>query len=92
MFEETGVKAGETTIAPGWTLVFAPQRIACLKLMTLAVPAVRIKERIDAFLAEDPHAELSRMHVRSPADIDETRVPIFVAAYLREAFAQSSVG
>ena len=51
LFEETGVKAGETTIAPGWTLVFAPQRIACMKLMTLAVPAARIKERIDAFLA-----------------------------------------
>ncbi len=93
LFEETGMKAGETTIAPGWTLVFAPQRIACMKLMTLAVPAARIKERIDAFLAQDPHAEFSRMHiVRGPGDIDETRVPIFVAAYLREAFAQSSVG
>ena len=33
--------AGEATIAPGWTLVFAPQRIACMKLMTLAVPAAR---------------------------------------------------
>ena len=87
------MKAAETTIAPGWTLVFAPQRVACMKLMTLAVPAARIKERIDSFLAEDPHSEFSRMHiVRSPGDIDETRVPIFVAAYLREAFAQSSVG
>lgn len=93
LFEETGIKAGETTIAPGWTLVFAPRRIACMKLMTLAAPAARIKERIDAFLAEDPHAEFSRMHVvRGPGDIDEARVPIFVAAYLREAFAQSSVG
>jgi 8-oxo-dGTP pyrophosphatase MutT (NUDIX family) len=93
LFEETGVKAGETTVTPGWTLVFAPQRIACMKLMTLAVPAERIKDRIDAFLAEDPHAELSRMHiVRGPDDIDETRVPIFVAVYLREVFAQSAVG
>ena len=33
------------------------------------------------------------MHiVRGPRDIDETRVPIFVAAYLRNAFAQRSVG
>ena len=93
LFEETGVKAEETTIAPGWTLVFAPQRIACMKLMTLAVPAARVKARIDAFLAQDPHAEFSRMHVvRGPRDIDETRVPVFVAAYLRDAFAQRSVG
>jgi hypothetical protein len=93
LFEETGVKEGEITIVSGWTLVFAPQRIACMKLMTLALPAARIKARIDAHLACDAHSEFSRMHVvRSPRDIDETRVPIFVAAYLRDAFAQRSVG
>ncbi len=93
LFEETGVDAGETAIAPGWTLVFAPQRIACMKLMTLAVPAALAKARIDALLASDPHAEFSRMHiVRGPRDIDEARVPVFVAEYLREAFAQRSVG
>ena len=93
LFEETGVSAEETAVAPGWTLVFVPQRIACMKLMTLAVPAARAKARIDAHLASDPHAELSRMHViRSPRDIDEERVPVFVAAYLRDAFAQRSVG
>jgi ADP-ribose pyrophosphatase YjhB (NUDIX family) len=93
LFEETGVKASETEIAPGWTLVFTPQRIACMKLMTLAVPAARAKARIDAHLARDQHAEFSRMHVvRSPRDIDESRVPLFVAAYLRDAFAHRSVG
>jgi 8-oxo-dGTP pyrophosphatase MutT (NUDIX family) len=93
LLEETGLKAGEAIVAPGWTLAFAPQRIACMKLMTLTVPAMRAKARIDDFLARDPHAEFSRMHiVRSPRDIDETRVPIFVAAYLRDALAQRSVG
>jgi 8-oxo-dGTP pyrophosphatase MutT (NUDIX family) len=93
LHEETGVKAGETIMASGWTLVFTPQRIACMKLMTLPVPAARVKARIEAYLAEDPHAEFSRVHiVRGPRDIDETRVPIFVAAYLRDAFAQRSVG
>jgi hypothetical protein len=34
-----------------------------------------------------------RMHiVRDPEDIDEERVPSFVADYLRYAFAQRSVG
>ncbi len=93
LLEETGVSAGETAMAPGWTLAFTPQRIACMKLMTLAVPAARAKTRIDAHLAADPQAELSRMHiVRSPRDIDEARMPVFVSAYLRDAFAHKSVG
>jgi hypothetical protein len=93
LFEETGVSADETTMAPGWTLVFTPQRIACMKLMTLGIPAARAKARIDAYLARDPHSEFTRMHiVRGPRDIDESRVPVFVAAYLRDAFAQRSVG
>jgi len=90
LFEETGISGDEASVAPGWTLVFTPQRIACMKLMTLAIPAAALKARIDAYLAQDPHAEFSRMHViRGPRDIDETRVPVFVAAYLRNAFAQS---
>jgi 8-oxo-dGTP pyrophosphatase MutT (NUDIX family) len=93
LFEETGITAGETTVAPDWTLVFAPQRVACMKLMTLAVPAAQAKAWIDAYLVRDRHAEFSRIHiVRSPGDIDEARVPIFVAAFLRDAFAQRSVG
>jgi hypothetical protein len=60
-----------------------------MKLMTLTVTAARAKACIDGFLVRDTHAEFSRVHiVRSPRDIDETRVPIFVAAYLRAAFAQ----
>jgi 8-oxo-dGTP pyrophosphatase MutT (NUDIX family) len=93
LFEETGISADEASFAPGWTLVFTPQRIACLKLISLAVPAATLKERIDAYLAQDPHAEFLRMHViRHPRDIDEARVPIFVTAYLRNAFAQGWAG
>ena len=93
LFEETGVSADEASVAPSWTLVFTPQRIACMKLMTLSSPAAAVKAEIEAYLASDPHAELSRMHiVRGPRDIDDERVPIFVAAYLRNAFAQRSGG
>jgi 8-oxo-dGTP pyrophosphatase MutT (NUDIX family) len=93
LFEETGLLAAETKMAPGWTLVITPQRIACMKLMTFPQPAARLKAQIEAYLARDPLAEFSRMHiVRSPEDIDEARVPIFVTAYLRDAFAQSAVG
>jgi len=88
LLEETGVNAEIAEIRRGWTVIFAAQRIACMKLMTLPVDAEAAKMRIDAFLALDPHAELSRMHiVRAPDDIDEERTPDFVAAYLRSAFA-----
>jgi 8-oxo-dGTP pyrophosphatase MutT (NUDIX family) len=93
LFEETGLLAAETKMAPDWTLVITPQRIACMKLMTFPLPAARIKARIEAFLARDALAEFSRMHiVRGPEDIDEERVPVFVAEYLRHAFGQRSAG
>jgi 8-oxo-dGTP pyrophosphatase MutT (NUDIX family) len=93
LLEETGLLAGETSIERGWTVVIASQRIACMKLMTFPLPAIPLKARIEAFLARDPLAEFVRMHiVRDPEDIDEERVPSFVADYLRYAFAQGSVG
>jgi 8-oxo-dGTP pyrophosphatase MutT (NUDIX family) len=93
LLEETGVSADEASVAPGWTLVFTPQRVACMKLITLPVAASEAKAEIEAYLAKDPHAEFSRMHiVRDPRDINVSRVPIFVAAYLRNAFAQRSAG
>ena len=93
LLEETGLLAAEANIAHGWTLAIAPQRIACMKLMTLPLPAIRLKARIEAFLARDPLSEFSRIHiVRGSQDIDEARMPIFVADYLRYAFAQRSVG
>jgi 8-oxo-dGTP pyrophosphatase MutT (NUDIX family) len=91
LLEETGIAADEAAIRPDWTVVFTPGRIACMKLMTLAIPAEEAKARIDAFLAREPLAELTRMHVvRGAEDIDEKRTPIHVAAYLRAAFGWRS--
>jgi 8-oxo-dGTP pyrophosphatase MutT (NUDIX family) len=88
LLEETGLQAEETAISKDWTIVFEASRVACMKPMTLAVPADEAKARIEAFLRGDPHAELSRIHiVRRTEDIDEARTPPFVAAYLRAAFA-----
>jgi 8-oxo-dGTP pyrophosphatase MutT (NUDIX family) len=93
LLEETGLLAAETDMGPGWTLAITPQRIACMKLMTFPLPAERLKTRIETFLARDPLAEFSGMHiVRKPADIDAERVPIFVADYLRYAFDQRPGG
>ncbi len=86
LFEETGVCAEESAIRRCWTVVFAERLIACMKPMTLPVPAEEAKARIDAFLARDSNAELTRLHiVRSQDDIDRARTPDFVAAYIEAA-------
>lgn len=91
--EETGLETHEVAYAPAWTLVCAPPRIACMKVMRLSAPAEAIKARIDAFLADDPDAELARVHiVRGPEDINQTRSPPFVVDFLEYAFAQRLVG
>jgi hypothetical protein len=60
-----------------------------MKAMTLPMPAEEAKARIDAFLALDPQAELTRMHVvRRLGDIDRARTPEHVAAYLEAAFGR----
>lgn len=89
LLEETGVSASEAVVEGGWTLALAGRKIAAMKLMTLPLPAAQAKARIETFLARDPKAEFSRIHVvRGAADIDDARTPDFVAAYLRAAFDQ----
>jgi 8-oxo-dGTP pyrophosphatase MutT (NUDIX family) len=91
--EETGLETHEVAYGPAWTLVYAPPRIAAMKIMRLAAPAEAIKARVDAFLADDPDAELARMHiVRGPQDIDQRRSPRFIVDFLEYAFAQRSLG
>jgi 8-oxo-dGTP pyrophosphatase MutT (NUDIX family) len=91
--EETAIVADEVAFAPGWTVVYAPPRIACLKVMRLSEPAEAAKARVEAFLAADPNAELAGMRVvRGPADFDRTRAPGFIVDFLDFAFAHKSAG
>ena len=91
--EETGIVASEVEVAPGWTVVYAPPRIACMKIMRLSDPAEAVKARVEAFLAVDPDAELAAMRiVRAPADVDRARAPGFIVDFLDFAFAQRSAG
>ena len=88
LFEETGLSADAAAIQPGWTVILAARRVACMKVVTIPLAADEAKARIDAFLARDPNSELTRMHiVRRPDDIDRARTPEFVIAYLEAAFA-----
>ena len=91
--EETGIAAEEVVCAPAWTVVYAPPRIACLKIMRLAEPAEAVKARVEAFLAADPEAELAAMRiVREPADLDRVRAPGFILDFFDFAFAHKSAG
>ena len=91
--EETGITADAIACDPGWTVVYAPPRIACMKLMRLREPAEAVKAQVEAFLAADSDAELSAMRiVRGPADLDRARAPGFILDFLDDAFAQKSVG
>jgi 8-oxo-dGTP pyrophosphatase MutT (NUDIX family) len=91
--EETGIAARETTYGAGWIVVDAPPRIACMKIMRLGVPAATAKARIEAFLARDPRAELSAVHVvRSVDDAVPARTLDFIRDFLSYALAQRSVG
>jgi 8-oxo-dGTP pyrophosphatase MutT (NUDIX family) len=87
LHEETGLSAEDVDVSPDWRVVFDGSKIACMKPMTLPLPAEDAKARIEAFLACDPHAELSRIHVvRRPEDLDRARMPSFVTAYVESAF------
>jgi 8-oxo-dGTP pyrophosphatase MutT (NUDIX family) len=85
--EETGLKPSEVAVAVDWIVVDAPPRIACLKRVTVDQSAEALKTRIEAFLASEAKPELTRMHIaRSPADIDEKRMPRFIVDFLRQRF------
>ena len=84
--EETGISPEEVAMAAGWTVVYAPPRIACLKITRSLDQAQDIKRRVEAFLADDPKPELSRMHiVRRNEDIGAIDCPRFVVDFLNYA-------
>jgi 8-oxo-dGTP pyrophosphatase MutT (NUDIX family) len=86
LFEETGLRATAAEIAPGWTVVSAPGRVACMKPMRLSVTAADARAQIEATLAAEAQPEFSRIHiVRSPADFTDA-MPEFVRAYMARVF------
>jgi 8-oxo-dGTP pyrophosphatase MutT (NUDIX family) len=84
--EETGISPDEVAMAAGWTIVYAPPRIACLKITRSPDKAKDIKERVDSFLADDPNPELTRMHiVRRKQEISALHCPRFIVDFLNYA-------
>jgi 8-oxo-dGTP pyrophosphatase MutT (NUDIX family) len=88
MEEETGLAPADVTIAEGWTAVIHGPRIAMMRRVRSSLQALDLKGKIETFLASDPHAELSRMHiVARPSDIRPEQMPLFQRAYLEHRLA-----
>jgi 8-oxo-dGTP pyrophosphatase MutT (NUDIX family) len=89
--EETGLKASDMIVADDWIVVDDAPRIACLKPVRSVEDAATLQARIETHLAREERPELTRVHiVRSPADIDETRMARFIVDFLRVAFEDAA--
>jgi 8-oxo-dGTP pyrophosphatase MutT (NUDIX family) len=86
--EETGLEGGEFRVDPGWTVVRDSGLVAFLRPVSLPGPAEAARSRMLGRMRQLPEQELSDIHiVRGPGDIDERRMPPFIQAFLRWAFA-----
>jgi 8-oxo-dGTP pyrophosphatase MutT (NUDIX family) len=82
--EETGIRADQVTVMPGWTLVTVGARIAFMKEMQIDVSAPSVLLHVSRFLASEAVPEFKRVFtVRRDQDLVGLDVPGFVRAYLR---------
>ncbi len=88
LFEETGLQPDEVSITDNWVLVAETYRAAFLKPARLIHDAATARTMLRERLATHTDQELADFAiVRSPADIDEARTPVFAAAYMRWVFS-----
>lgn len=86
--EETGLPAAEGVAAPGWTVVFDRQFVACLKRIDWPAPAAALVARVRDFLAAEQQPELSDIHMISSVDaLADPRLPPFMVGFLSRALA-----
>ncbi|HEX4765919.1 MAG TPA: NUDIX hydrolase [Lichenihabitans sp.] len=81
--EETGLDCATLDVEPGMTLVVDDTRVGFMKRIRSPEPADVLAERIDAFLARDPEAELARVHVVRRIEDIGPAVQSSCVAYLR---------
>ncbi len=86
--EETGLTPAEVSLAGDWLLVEAGPRLACMRLARVSAPAAELARDLNARIALQTHRELAGVLVaRDAGDLDPTRMPDFIVAYLRRMFA-----
>lgn len=84
LFEETGIAAADARLAEDWTVVFAGQRIACIKIISSQEPASAILARAEHYLASEKEPELARAHMVSRrTQLQDPRLPDFIRGFLQ---------
>jgi 8-oxo-dGTP pyrophosphatase MutT (NUDIX family) len=87
--EETGLRDGEFTVAPEWTLVVDAHRAAFLKATRLALPAHEARRLILSRLESETDQELSDIAiVRTSEETVNPAIPDFAQVYMRHVFAR----
>jgi 8-oxo-dGTP pyrophosphatase MutT (NUDIX family) len=88
--EETGLTAQDVEVAPSWTCVHVGPRLAMMREMRAAASADDLRARILEHLPNDPHQELSDIHiVRGPADLDPQRMPPWITGYFHHVWSSA---
>lgn len=88
LFEETGLTLPAAESDAHWVLLSGDGQLAFLRPVRFEARAEALLARIEAHRARQAEPELAGVVVaRSAADIDRTRMPPFVQAYLADAFA-----
>jgi len=91
--EETGLPAADGVAAPGWTIVFDRQRVACLKRIDWPAPASEVAARARGFLSAETRPELAGVHMISSARaLDDPRLPAFMVGLLSRALGAAGRG
>lgn len=88
--EETGLNADEVTISEPWTVVLAHKRAAFMRRVMIDLPAKEARALILERMKTLREDELSTIVIVRPGDalLDDPRLPNFVAAYIKRAFAE----
>lgn len=87
--EETNLGRDEVHLDPGWTVVFQGPFTACMKTVRSTLSAAELIARVDSFLAQEANPELVRLKpVFAPCDLEPTRMPDFMLAYIRHIWTK----
>lgn len=83
LHEETGVAPQEVRLEPGWTIVLAGPRVACLRIAHCAESSAALERRVRDHIAAEAEPELAgvRMAARR-ADLAEPRLLDFIRRFL----------
>ena len=80
--EETGLTAADYHSDTHWHCVYTGPAVAMIRILRVDMPGEALRDRLEANLAAQEHAELSAIHlVRKPSDLT-TAMPRFVTAFI----------